>query len=80
VRLSTAIIEPPSGCTHSAAAAEGWTQLATGAFSASYGLSYVTAVLFMLFFLVLLLFQGAVTKELVRAGRAQAGPKGHACR
>jgi hypothetical protein len=54
--------------------------LATGAFSASYGLSYVTAVLFMLFFLVLLLFQGAVTKELVRAGRAQAGPKGHACR
>lgn len=44
--------------------AENWTQLATGAFQAAYGFSYVVAALFMLFFLILLVFQGAVTKEL----------------
>jgi hypothetical protein len=44
--------------------AENWTQLATGAFQACYGFSYVVAALFMLFFLILLVFQGAVTKEL----------------
>lgn len=45
-------------------AADNWTQLATGAFHACYGLSYLVSCMFMLFFLVLLVFQGAVTKEL----------------
>ncbi|KAI8464151.1 MAG: hypothetical protein J3K34DRAFT_441378 [Monoraphidium minutum] len=43
---------------------ENWTALATGAFQACYGFSYVVSGLFMLFFLIMLVFQGAVTKEL----------------
>lgn len=50
--------------------ANNWTTLATGAFHASYALAYVVAALFMLFFLVLLVLQKQVTKELVRRGQA----------
>jgi hypothetical protein len=54
--------------------AEAWTTLATGAFRAAYGFAYVCSVLFMIFTLVLLVFQKAVTRELgellgPRAGR-----------
>ncbi len=36
----------------------------TGAFRASYVCAYIVCVMFILFFLTLLIFQGAVTKEL----------------
>ena len=36
----------------------------TGAFKATYGFAYLCCVLFIIFFLVLLVFQGAVTKEI----------------
>ena len=36
----------------------------TGAFKATYVFGYVVAVMFMLFCLILIIFQGAVTKEL----------------
>lgn len=41
-----------------------WSDLANGTFAAAYGFSYLVAALFALFFLVLLVFQGAVTREL----------------
>ena len=47
---------------HPLRAAEGWSSIATGTFTAAYGLSYVVSALFMAFFLSLLVFQGAVTK------------------
>ncbi|GBF99933.1 hypothetical protein Rsub_12626 [Raphidocelis subcapitata] len=43
---------------------ENWTTLATGAFHASYAFSYIVSALFMVFFLVLLLLQNQITKEL----------------
>ncbi|KAF8066379.1 PHD and RING finger domain-containing protein [Scenedesmus sp. PABB004] len=45
-------------------AAAGWTAVMTGAFRATYVLGYIVAVGFMLFTLILLVFQGAVTREL----------------
>ena len=36
----------------------------TGAFKATYGFAYLACICFLLFFLTLLLFQGAVTKAL----------------
>lgn len=41
-----------------------WTIVMTGAFKATYGFAYLACICFLLFFLTLLLFQGAVTKEL----------------
>lgn len=49
---------------HTCFAEDSWSELASGTFTATYGFSYLVAVLFMLFFLVLLVFQSAVTKEL----------------
>lgn len=65
----SAIKHPKDHCQNSrpffppSPAAEGWTQLATGAFRACYGFSYVCSALYMLFTLILLIFQKAVTKE-----------------
>jgi hypothetical protein len=42
----------------------GWTSIMTGAFKATYIFGYIVCVMFMLFFLTLLLMQGAVTKEI----------------
>jgi uncharacterized membrane protein len=65
------------------AAETNWTSVMTGAFRGTYVLSYIVAVMFMLFFLILLIFQGAVTKELGiceylcfpgHLGRAAHGP------
>eukprot|EP00877_Chromochloris_zofingiensis_P004026 jgi/Chrzof1/13624/Cz08g04170.t1 len=43
---------------------DGWTTVMSGAFKATYGFAYVVCVMFILFFLTLLIFQGAVTREL----------------
>jgi hypothetical protein len=48
----------------SANAEAGWTSIMTGAFKATYIFGYIVCVMFMLFFLTLLLMQGAVTKEI----------------
>jgi hypothetical protein len=45
-------------------AAAGWTSIMTGTFKATYIFGYIVCVMFMLFFLTLLLMQGAVTKEI----------------
>lgn len=45
-------------------AEDGWTTVMSGAFKATYGFAYVVCVMFILFFLTLLIFQGAVTREL----------------
>eukprot|EP00879_Flechtneria_rotunda_P023321 GHRR01024670.1.p1 GENE.GHRR01024670.1~~GHRR01024670.1.p1 ORF type:complete len:190 (+),score=51.37 GHRR01024670.1:645-1214(+) len=45
-------------------AESGWTGVMTGAFKATYIFGYIVCVMFMLFFLTLLIFQGAVTKQL----------------
>eukprot|EP00878_Enallax_costatus_P017896 GHUV01018809.1.p1 GENE.GHUV01018809.1~~GHUV01018809.1.p1 ORF type:complete len:214 (+),score=62.18 GHUV01018809.1:1049-1690(+) len=42
----------------------GWTPMMTGAFKATYIFGYIVCVMFMLFFLTLLIFQGTVTREL----------------
>ncbi|WIA23005.1 hypothetical protein OEZ86_009922 [Tetradesmus obliquus] len=42
----------------------GWTSIMTGAYKATYIFGYIVCVMFMLFFLTLLLMQGAVTKEI----------------
>ena len=52
------------------AGAQGWTKAMTGAYAASYGFAYACTVLYALFFLVLMVFQKAVARQLAAPQRA----------
>lgn len=54
------------------AGAEAWSPLATGAFNAAFGLAYVCAALYALFFLALLVFSREVSEGLGIAEQLRA--------
>lgn len=63
-RVQTTPLPLPTPTPPGWTAEDSWSELASGTFMATCGFAYLVAVLFLLFFLVLLIFQGSVTKEL----------------
>lgn len=67
---ATAAATGAATATTAAGGATGWTRAMTGAYAASYGFAYVCTALYALFFLVLLGFQKAISRQLSGAQRA----------